>query len=74
MYHRAHRDIEEYREHTEKCSFVALCALGCFHFILCALCDNWLLISQTLYAERQAILFHYIFIEAHPYGFGGHYF
>jgi len=61
MYHRGHRDIEEYRENTEEYSVIALCSLGCFSLILCVLCDTWLLISQTLSAVRQAILFQYIF-------------
>jgi len=48
MYHREHRDIEEYRENTEECSVIALCSLGCFSLILCALCDTCIFRNPTL--------------------------
>jgi hypothetical protein len=48
VYHREHKDIEEYRENTEEYSVIALCSPGCFSLILCVLCDTCIFYNPIL--------------------------
>ena len=40
VYHRGHKDLQEYKENTEKYSVNILCAPAVSPLILCGLCDT----------------------------------